>query len=88
MDIIASGDTFVIALPYGTNAQWVRNVLAAGTADLTIEGHTWAADHAELVPTSQVADAFPPSDLRMFRLLGTDRCLRLQRLRELPARAA
>lgn len=88
VDIIPSDDAFVIALPYGTRSQWVRNVLAAGTADLTVHGHTWTADHAELVPTSQVADAFPPSDLRMFRLLGTDRCLRLQRVRELPARAA
>ena len=81
-------DAFVIALPYGTRSQWVRNVLAAGTADLTVDGHTWTADHAELVPTSQVADAFTPSDLRMFRLLGTDRCLRLQRVGELPALAA
>lgn len=88
VDIIPFGDAFVIALPYGTNAQWVRNVLAAGTADLTIDGHTWTADHAELVSTDQVRDAFPRSDQLGFRLLGTDRCLRLQRVRELPAVAA
>lgn len=88
VDIEMLDGAFVIALPYGTRSQWVRNVLAAGAAELTVDGHTWAADHADLVPTGQVAGAFTPSDLRMFRLLGTDRCLRLQRTRQVPALAA
>src|SRR5262245_30274984 len=32
------GDDFVIALPYGANTDWVRNVLAAGSATLVHEG--------------------------------------------------
>lgn len=79
VDIIPAGDGFLIALPYGTRAQWVRNVLAAGIAELTVDGTTWTADRPELVPTAQVQDAFPRSDRLGFRLLGTDHCLRLRR---------
>lgn len=80
VDIIPAGDAFLIALPYGTRAQWVRNVLAAGAAELSVNGTTWSADRPELVPTDQVRDAFPRSDQLGFRLLGTDRCLRLRRV--------
>lgn len=80
VDIVPAGDAFLIALPYGTRAQWVRNVLAAGSAELTVAGVTWRADRPELVPTDQVRDAFPRSDQLGFRLLGTDRCLRLRRV--------
>jgi deazaflavin-dependent oxidoreductase (nitroreductase family) len=82
--VVATDDRFVIALPYGTQAQWVRNVLAAGSATLETEGRTWAVDQAELVPTAGVIDAFGPSDRRMFRLLRTDLCLRLRRAGEAP----
>jgi hypothetical protein len=34
------GDHFVIALPYGPGADWVRNVLAQGSAMLVHEGRT------------------------------------------------
>jgi deazaflavin-dependent oxidoreductase (nitroreductase family) len=88
VDIIPAGEAFVIALPYGTRAQWVRNVLAAGSAELTVDGTTWLADRPELVPTDQVRDAFPRSDQLGFRLLGTDRCLRLRRGEPVPDRTA
>ena len=82
--VVAADDGFVIALPYGTQAQWVRNVLAARSATLVTEGRTWTVDQAELVPTAGVMEAFGPSDRRMFRLLRTDQCLRLHRVGETP----
>lgn len=88
VDIQALGDDLVIALPYGTRAQWVRNVLAAGTAQVTVDGTTWSVDRPELVPTDQVRAAFPRADQRMFRILGTDRCLRLHRVGEVTGPAA
>ena len=36
----AVGDDFVIALPYGPGADWVRNVVASGSATLVHEGRT------------------------------------------------
>lgn len=35
VNVFHSGDGFVIALTYGSDADWVRNVLAAGEAELT-----------------------------------------------------
>lgn len=80
VDIETLGEDLVIALPYGTRAQWLRNVLAAGTAEMTIDGVTWTVDRPELVPTDQVRDAFSAANLRLFKVMGTDRCLRVHRV--------
>ena len=76
--VIADGDAYLIALPYGTRAQWLRNVLAAGSAELVHEGATVRVDHPELIPMETVAEHFTPSDQSMFKALRVDQCLRLQ----------
>ncbi len=40
VNIFRRGDGYVIALTYGADSQWVRNVLAAGEVDVEIRGHT------------------------------------------------
>jgi hypothetical protein len=40
MNLFRHGDTYVFALTYGADVQWVRNVLAAGEADALIRRHT------------------------------------------------
>lgn len=76
--VIADGDAYLVALPYGTGTQWLRNVLAAGSAELVHEGATVRVDHPELIPMATVADHFSPSDQGLFRVLHVDQCLRLQ----------
>ena len=76
---MADRSSFLIALPYGSRAQWVRNVLAAGSATLVTEGETVAVDRPELVATREVAGLFSASDQRLFRIFATDECLRLHR---------
>ncbi len=78
VDIVPAGDAFLIALPYGTNAQWVRNVLASGSATLRTDGRIVDVDRAELVPMAVVLDAFPEGDRRSFRFMKVDQCLRLR----------
>jgi deazaflavin-dependent oxidoreductase (nitroreductase family) len=75
--VVADGDVFLVALPYGTRAQWLRNVLAAGSAELVHEGTTYRVDRPELIPLSTVADRFSASDQGLFRWLRVDDCLRL-----------
>lgn len=75
----AVGDGFVIALPYGPGADWVRNVLASGTATLVHEGSTIAIDRPEVVPVGLVIDDLPVSQQRVLRVFGVDECLRVQR---------
>ena len=78
--IVADGDAFLVALPYGTRAQWVRNVLAAGRATLVHEGETHEVERPELVPMASVVDRFAPSDRMSFRLLHVDQALRVRRV--------
>src|SRR3954465_13183541 len=40
INLFRHGDTYVFALTYGSDVQWVRNVLAAGEADAVIRRHT------------------------------------------------
>lgn len=82
--VVATDDGFAIALPYGTRADWVKNVLAAGSATLVTEGETWLVDHPEVVPTDAVRRYFPPFDQR-FLLVLVDHCLRVRRVTQDPS---
>ncbi len=72
------GDDFVIGMVYGRRTEWVKNVLASGSAVIELDGETYQVDQPQIVPTAEVADAFPSGDQRLNRLLGVDECLRLR----------
>ena len=74
----AVGDDFVVALPYGPGADWVRNVLANGSATLVHEGQVVPVHQPEVVPTAEVVRDLPSSEQRTLRLFGVDQCLRLR----------
>jgi deazaflavin-dependent oxidoreductase (nitroreductase family) len=40
MNVFRDGDGYVFALTYGSDVQWVQNVIAAGEADVQIQGST------------------------------------------------
>ena len=71
-------DGFVVALPYGTRPNWLRNVLAAGEATLIHDGAEHRVDRPEIVPLEPVARAFGPSDQMMHRAFGVKTVLRLR----------
>lgn len=70
-------DAYVVALPYGPGADWVRNVLAAGDATLTDGGRTVRVHRPTLVPIEQANPWFPPKEQRLHRLFGVHDFLRL-----------
>lgn len=76
--VVADGDSFLVALPYGSRTQWLRNVFAAGSAMLEHEGITYHVDRPELIPLATVADRFSASDQKLFRWLRVEDCLRLR----------
>jgi deazaflavin-dependent oxidoreductase (nitroreductase family) len=76
--IVAAGDSFYVALPYGRRAQWLRNVLAAGSATLVHEGRTYRVDRPEMIPMATAAGRFSASDQGLFRWLRVEDCLRLR----------
>lgn len=69
---------FVIALPYGPGADWVRNVVANGSATLVHEGRTVTVHDPEVVSTAEVMADLPSSEQRTLRVFGVDQCLRVR----------
>ena len=72
-------DGFVIALPYGAGSDWVKNVLAAGSATLVTEGQTVEVGQPEIVPLRDVVDVLPRAERRNLRLFRVDQALRVRR---------
>jgi deazaflavin-dependent oxidoreductase (nitroreductase family) len=68
---------YVIALPYGPSADWVRNVLAAGSATVVHDGSTVVVREPRVVPTAHVASRLPESEQRTLRVFAVDECLRV-----------
>ena len=87
---VATDDGFVIALPYGSNTDWLKNVLASGSATIVNEGHTYRVDQPEIISTDAAAAYFPAKEQRSLRFFRIDQCLRVQRvdLRTAPLKAA
>lgn len=49
VNLFRDGERYVIALTYGADSQWVRNVLAAGSCEVETRGARVALDRPELV---------------------------------------
>lgn len=68
---------FIVALPYGSGTDWVRNVLAAGGATLTFGGRDHAVTDPRIVPTTEVVDLLPPSERMVARVFAITEFLHL-----------
>ena len=60
-------DGFVIAVLYGAQSQWVRNVVATGRFTLRTKGHDHLLERPEIIPPAQALPAFPALSRRMLR---------------------
>ena len=79
VDIITTPDGYLIALPYGTRADWVQNVIAEGSATIVSQGRSVDVEAPIIAATSEVAHQIPARTLRTLRLFGVTECLSLQR---------
>jgi deazaflavin-dependent oxidoreductase (nitroreductase family) len=75
VEAVETDDGFVIALPYGPNTDWLKNVLASGTANITYQGTTYRVDHPEVVPLHIASHHFSSKVQRTHRRFGVDECL-------------
>ncbi|HEY7137704.1 MAG TPA: nitroreductase family deazaflavin-dependent oxidoreductase [Acidimicrobiia bacterium] len=74
----ATDDGVIITLPYGSDTDWVKNVLASRDATIVYEGNTFGVRQPEIV--SDGMQYFPAKDQRTQRLFGVDEYLRLRRM--------
>ncbi|MFP4512159.1 MAG: nitroreductase family deazaflavin-dependent oxidoreductase [Acidimicrobiales bacterium] len=79
---IPTDDGFVVALPYGSRADWLKNVLAGGSATIVHEGTTYRVDAPVVVRTADLASQLPAGEAALLRLFNVDQCLRLRRTPE------
>jgi deazaflavin-dependent oxidoreductase (nitroreductase family) len=77
---VATAEGFVIALPYGPNTDWLKNVLAQGSAVLVHEGSIHRVDRPQVVSSAAAASDFSARERLGLRLFGVDECLRLRRV--------
>lgn len=79
VDVIPTDDGFVIVLPYGTHADWVRNVLAHGSATIVHDGARVEVHQPQLRHPDDVDRWFTPANRRTNRLFGIRQCLVVHR---------
>jgi len=77
-----TADGWLIALPYGTQADWLKNVLAAGSAVLLHDGERLDVVRPEVVPTDEIIAELPSSEQRTLRWFRVEHCLRIHRADE------
>ena len=76
----ATDDGFVIALPYGTTTDWLKNLLADGTATIVNEGETYEVDRPEVRPLASEIGRFRTADQRNLRRFRVEQCVRVRRV--------
>jgi deazaflavin-dependent oxidoreductase (nitroreductase family) len=72
------GDDILVPLPYGTQVDWVRNVLTAGRATVVRKGETFAVGSPELIDSTQALPLLPRDRRRTFERVSIGHFLRLQ----------
>jgi deazaflavin-dependent oxidoreductase (nitroreductase family) len=72
---VATDDGYVIALPYGLNTDWLKNVLASGSATIVHEGSTHVVDQPAMVSMAEAGHRFSSTDQRAHRLFRVEQCL-------------
>ncbi len=77
---VSTDGGFVVGLPYGARADWLQNVLAAGTATLVHEGRDHEIDRPELVSMEAVSAHWSLQEQRSHRLFRVDQALTLRRV--------
>jgi deazaflavin-dependent oxidoreductase (nitroreductase family) len=89
VNLFRQGDRYVIALTYGADSQWVRNVLAAGEADIETRGQRLHLVEPEIVhdpsrshvpaPIRPILGAVGVDDFMLLRRAPDDLALRRAR---------
>ena len=77
-------ETFLIALPYGDRTDWLKNVLAAGSATITANGRSYDVDRPKVIPMAEATTYFRPQEQRMHRQFHVDSALQVHERQEGP----
>ena len=82
---VPTNEFFLISLPFGEGADWLKNVLAAGRAKIETRGETWAVAEPEVVDRRTAWSLLPWRARLLFGLAGIERYVKLRKLPEPPS---
>ena len=69
-----------IALPYGERTDWVKNVLAKGSASVLTRGDRYDVNQPEVIPMAEATGFFGVKEQRLHRRYGVDSCVHVHRI--------
>src|SRR5580765_2303908 len=75
--VMPQGNGFVIALTYGPEVDWYRNVQAAGEATLVWHNNEFALNQPEPIDVKTGLSAFPTPFRQILGVLGTQHFVRM-----------
>lgn len=68
---------WIVTLPYGTSPDWLKNLRAAGSAEIEVDGEVRAVTNPRIFSRAEVAHLLSTGDRRIARLFGIDEFLLL-----------
>jgi deazaflavin-dependent oxidoreductase (nitroreductase family) len=72
-----AGDGFVLALTYGWDVDWVKNVMAAGRCTIILHRQVYSLHKIEPLDRAAALPAFPWLERLVLRLIGIDGFLKM-----------
>ncbi|MCP2266043.1 nitroreductase family deazaflavin-dependent oxidoreductase [Promicromonospora thailandica] len=78
--VLPMGDDFLAILSYGTGTDWLRNIEAAGSADLVTDGRTHRVAADRVVGRPEAMPYLPAGQRPFVRLFGVTEFLVLRRV--------
>ena len=78
MNVFRRGNTYLFLLTYGSDVQWVKNILAAGECSLKTRGRVLELGQPELVRDPELRPAPPIARFLERRLAGATEYLRMR----------
>jgi deazaflavin-dependent oxidoreductase (nitroreductase family) len=81
INVFRRGDTYLFFLTYGSDVQWVKNILAAGSCSLETRGQVVELVEPEVITDPELQPA--PAPVRFFegRIAGVTQYLRMHTAR-------
>jgi deazaflavin-dependent oxidoreductase (nitroreductase family) len=77
VNIFPTEDGFVIALTYGSDVDWVKNLMAAGGGEIRHRSHTIRIAEPVLIPTDEGMAAMPRVVGVILRIIDVTEFLRV-----------
>jgi deazaflavin-dependent oxidoreductase (nitroreductase family) len=70
LGVLVFGDGFLLPLGYGTQTDWYRNLMVAGTCELAWKGHTHQLERPEIISGPEALQAWPMRERILLQLAG------------------